>query len=269
MISKTCIELRTDKFPILYMKNEYSLQEEIKAAEAVRQQMFPDAGALFLAGSLVRGEGNEHSDLDIVVVYEHLSAAYRNSFTFARWPVEVFVHDPATLAYFFVEFDKKRGVPSLATMISEGVELPGPTKLSTSCKKMANTLLAQGPEAWDQTDTDASRYAITNLVDDIRRPRSYIELIAIGTELHRALATHVFRTRGMWSASGKMIPRQLESAVPEIAKIWQDCFTTLYKAGDSDNLVSMVEKLLEPDGGFLFEGYSQVVPASWRSNGDT
>ena len=76
------------------MKNEDSLQEEVEAAEAIRQQMFPDAGALFLAGSIIRGEGNEHSDLDIVVVYEHLSAAaYRSSFSFARWPVEVFVHD--------------------------------------------------------------------------------------------------------------------------------------------------------------------------------
>lgn len=251
------------------MKNEGSLQEEVEATEAIRQQMFPDAGALFLAGSIIRGDGNEHSDLDIVVVYEHLSAAYRSSFRFARWPVEVFVHDPSTLAYFLVENDRKRGVPSLATMISEGLELPVPTKLSTSCKKMANTVLAQGPEPWDQTDTDASRYAITNLVDDIRQPRSYTELIAIGAELHHTLATHVFRTRGMWSASGKMIPRQLERVVPEIAIIWEDCFTTLYKAGVSDNLILMVEELLEPYGGFLFEGYTQYALASWRSNGDT
>ena len=55
------------------MKNEGSLQEEVEAAEAIRQQMFTDAGALFLAGSIIRGEGNEHSDLDIVVIYEHLS----------------------------------------------------------------------------------------------------------------------------------------------------------------------------------------------------
>jgi len=86
------------------MKNERSLQEEINAAETIRQQLFPDAGALFLAGSIVRGESNEHSDLDIAVVYEYLPAAYRESFTFSRWPVEVFVHVPATLAYFFISF---------------------------------------------------------------------------------------------------------------------------------------------------------------------
>jgi len=250
------------------MKNERLLQEEINAAETIKQKMFPDAGALFLAGSIVRGEGNEYSDLDIVVVYEHLPAAYRESFTFSRWPIEVFVHDPDTLAYFFAEFDRKRGVPSLATMVSEGLEVPEPNRLSTLCKEMAIAVLKQGPESWNQTDTDSSRYAITNLVNDIRQPRSYMELIAVGTELHRALATHVFRTRGMWSANGKMVPRQLERVVPEITTVWQDSFTKLYETGDSDCLISMIEALLAPDGGFFFDGYKQVSPSSWKSDGN-
>ena len=248
------------------MKNERSLKAEIDAAEAIRQQKYPTASALFLAGSIIRGEGTEHSDLDIVVVYEHLPAAYRESFKFSGWPVEAFVHDANTLAYFFEEFDRKRGVPSLASMVNEGLEIPAPTSLSKTCKALANALLSKGPPAWNQTDIDASRYCITNLVDDLRQPRSHIEIIATVTELHGALAKHVFRTRGMWSATGKMIPRQLDRMMPEIAIKWQDCFTRLLETGNPENLILMVESLLEPDGGLLFEGYLQNAPVSWRSD---
>lgn len=250
------------------MPDAISLQAEIEAAETIRQQKHPDAGAVFLAGSIIRGEGNEHSDLDIVVVYEQLPAAYRESFVFSRWPVEVFVHDPATLAHFFVEFDRKRGIPSLASMVSEGLEVPAPSDLSTKCKNMADALLLKGPPSWNQADIDASRYCITNLIDDIRQPHSYIEAIATATELHRALATHVFRSRGLWSASGKMVPRQLKKTMPEIATEWQDCFSKLFETGNADHLILMVESLLEPVGGLLFENYRQTAPANWRSDGD-
>ena len=248
------------------MENEISIQAEIDAAEAIRMRKYPDAGALFLAGSIVRGEGNRYSDLDIVVVHERLPAAYRESFKFSRWPVEVFVHDPATLGYFF-EQDRIRGIPSLAAMISEGIEIPEANQLSNACKEKANALLAKGPPSWNQSDVDASRYAITNLLDDIREPRSYMEAVAIGAELHNALATHVFRTRDMWSATGKMIPRRLEKTLPDIAANWQACFSSVFKTGRSDDLVLMVETLLAPNGGLLFENYTQTAPASWKQDG--
>ena len=45
----------------------------------------------------MRGQATETSDLDLVVVYERLEAAYRESFVHGGWPIEVFVHDPETL----------------------------------------------------------------------------------------------------------------------------------------------------------------------------
>lgn len=250
------------------MKSVLSYQEELDAAKAIWLERYPDASALFLAGSIVRGEGTKYSDLDIVVVYERLSAAYRESYMFGRWPVEAFIHDLSTLAYFFKEIDRKTGVPSLATMISEGVEIPESSGFSALCKNLANTQISKGPPKWHKYEIDASRYSITNLVDDIRQPRSYMEVVASGSALHSALAIHVFRTRGMWSAGGKMIPRQLENTLPDIATDWRISFTRLFETGCSDSLVSMVEMLLEPDGGFLFEGYSQTAPANWRFDGD-
>jgi len=66
---------------------------------------------LLLAGSIVRGEGTPHSDLDLVVIFDRLPNAYRESFYFGDLPVEAFVHDPETLNYFLFEVDRSSGIP--------------------------------------------------------------------------------------------------------------------------------------------------------------
>ena len=78
----------------------------IDVANEIRSNRYKDAEAVFAAGSIIRGEGTPFSDLDLVVVYAELRCAFRQSFRFGGYPVEAFVHDPATLEYFFVEVDR-------------------------------------------------------------------------------------------------------------------------------------------------------------------
>lgn len=65
-----------------------------ETALKIYREKFSDAKVIFLAGSVMRGEGTDFSDLDIVIVYESIEAAFRDSFSFDSWPIEVFVHDP-------------------------------------------------------------------------------------------------------------------------------------------------------------------------------
>ena len=102
---------------------------------------YPNARLIFLAGSIVRGEGTSFSDLDLVVIFDKLPAAYRESFYFQDFPVEAFVHDPETLNYFLHDVDRPSGIPSLAQMILEGVEVPKPSELSGSLKELATSVL--------------------------------------------------------------------------------------------------------------------------------
>ncbi|HEY2852428.1 MAG TPA: nucleotidyltransferase domain-containing protein [Gemmatimonadaceae bacterium] len=88
----------------------------IDVANAIRSDRYQHADAVFAAGSIVRGEGTAFSDLDLVVVYAQLPCAYRESFGFGGYRVEAFVHDPATLEYFFLEIDRPSGVPALPQM---------------------------------------------------------------------------------------------------------------------------------------------------------
>ena len=78
---------------------------------------------------MVRGEGFSSSDLDVVVLFDHVANAWRESFHFRGWPVEVFAHDPGTLAY-FVAPRLCWGAPSLAQMISEALVIPDETPTS-------------------------------------------------------------------------------------------------------------------------------------------
>ena len=137
--------------------------EPVEVTAKIQQERYPNANVIFLAGSVIRGEGTATSDLDLVVVFQQLSAAYRESFQFEGWPVEAFVHDPETLRYFFFEVDRPTGIPSLPAMVSEGIEIPQPSQLSKELKQLANDLLAAGPPAWDKDTIDRSRYAITEL----------------------------------------------------------------------------------------------------------
>lgn len=53
--------------------------------QAIRRSYLNAANRIFLAGSVMRGEGTDTSDLDLVVVYERIDAAFRVSFIYAGW----------------------------------------------------------------------------------------------------------------------------------------------------------------------------------------
>jgi hypothetical protein len=230
----------------------------------IRAGRYPDARVIFLAGSLLRGEGTPYSDLDLVVIFDRLPSAYRESFSFQGFPVEAFVHDPETLNYFLYEVDRPTGIPSLAQMILEGVEVPQASEFSQSLKQLAASVMELRPPPLSDEDIRKLRYSITNLVDDIRQPCSKNELIASGTELYEALADYYFRVNNLWSAKGKSIPRVLKKADSDLCRRYCSAFEDLFAGGGPEKVITLVEEILKPNGGFLFDGYKLDAPASWR-----
>ena len=75
------------------------LKSLMSAARSIRDERYGDAAVVLAAGALMRGQGTAYSDLDLVVIYERLPVAYRESFRFQGLPVEAFVHDPETLCF--------------------------------------------------------------------------------------------------------------------------------------------------------------------------
>ncbi len=238
------------------------------AALEIVAERFEGAAVTFLGGSVMRGEGTETSDLDLVVVYERLDAAYRESFMHRGWPVEAFVHDPETLRYFFSHVDRASGVPSLPDMVASGVPLPRANDLSKSLQTLAEETISTGPPRWNDVEVAASRYAITNLADDLRSPRSRAELVATAAALYSALGEHFLRGQGLWSASSKAIPRRLEAVAPAFAGRFTDAFERLFEKGQSEAVIRLCEEVLTPYGGWLFAGHKVVAPLEWRLSSD-
>ena len=226
----------------------------VEAARGVWRERYAGARVIFLAGSVMRGEATETSDLDIVVVFESLPNAYREAFTFGGWPVEVFVHDTETLRRFF-DADRRRGLPALMRMVIEGTEVPEACELSAELKRTASEVYEAGPPQLDADEMRLRRYRLTDWVDDIRFPRSDEELVASGASLYQDAADFFFRSRGLWSAHSKTIPRRLRETDAGFAERFRAAFDALFTEKRSAPAVALVEELLAPFGGPLFDGF--------------
>lgn len=231
---------------------------------ALWENKYPDAKAIFLAGSVMRDEATAYSDLDLVVLYETLEHARRESFFSGGWPIEAFVHDINTLQYFFESIDGPSGCASLAKMIIEGTVIPEENAHTHDAKQLAQAYLAGGPPAWDQQTLNNARYTITDLIDDLRAPRNHQEIYATGAQLYSQLADFYFRSRGQWSAKSKTIPRALRKTAPLIAEDFLQACDLLFGQGDPKAVIDCAEKILAPYGGFYFEGHQMSAPKSWR-----
>lgn len=72
----------------------------IEAAQQFIFKHFPNCQGSLLAGSVVRGEATDTSDLDIVVFDKDLTSPYRESFIDFGWAIEVFVHNLTSYKHF-------------------------------------------------------------------------------------------------------------------------------------------------------------------------
>lgn len=226
----------------------------VEAAREVWRERYAGARVLFLAGSVMRGEATPTSDLDVVVVFEESGDAYREAFTFAGWPVEAFVNDAESLRYFY-ERERKRGVPSLMRMVIEGTEVPGASEFSEGLKREASEAYEAGPLPFDAEELRLRRYRLTDWADDIRFPRSDEELVASGAWLYQDAADFFFRARGLWSAHSKTAPRRMKEVDAEFASKFLAAFDTLFTEKRGGAAVALVEELLAPFGGTLFDGF--------------
>jgi predicted nucleotidyltransferase len=97
------------------------------------------SGSFILAGSVVRGEHTESSDLDIIIFDKGVYRSYRESLIVFDWPLEIFVHNLSSYKDFF-RMDSERARPSLPRMVSEGIVLKD-IGINDSIKKEANEIL--------------------------------------------------------------------------------------------------------------------------------
>jgi predicted nucleotidyltransferase len=245
------MEILTDNFPDI-----------VNRAQRLVRERFCEASAAFLCGSILTGENTPESDYDFVVLYEKVEKAHRESFLFEGRKVEAFIHDPETLTYFFEKVDVL--VPSLCSMIDQGLIVKNEKGLADKVKSQAHAMLLLGPKAFGPDEIDDYRYAISDMCDDLRFPRNYFETISVAARLYAVLAEFYLRTQGHWSASGKHIPRALNRYSPEMAYKFLEAFKILYTSELTYSVIALAEEILSNFGGMLFDGYHKDAPLKFR-----
>ncbi|ANU13293.1 nucleotidyltransferase domain-containing protein [Planococcus halocryophilus] len=215
---------------------------------------FPHCQGALLAGSVVRGESTETSDLDLVVFEKNLSISYRESFFEYGWRIELFVHNQISYKSYFLS-DYERARPSMPQMVVEGVILKDDGMIS-AIKEEARKLLEKGPKEWSAKTIVEKRYFLTDSLDDFIGCNDRAEGIFIAGILAELVSEFVLRVNKRWIGNSKWIVRSLKAYDVEFAHDFVSAFDEYYKTSEKLKVVQLVDRVLEPYGGRLFEGFS-------------
>ncbi|MGE7023277.1 nucleotidyltransferase domain-containing protein [Solibacillus cecembensis] len=226
----------------------------VEAAKRFIHKYYPSCQGAVLAGSVVRGEETDTSDLDIVVFDQSIPSSYRESLIDFGWPIEVFVHNSTSYKHFF-EMDFKAAKPSMQRMVFEGIILKD-EGIIASIKEEAKEILEKGPERWTEQLITTKRYFITDALDDFIGCKNRAEDLFIANTLAGLIHEFVLRINGRWTGSSKWVIRTLKNYDVEFTEEYVEAFDTFYKTGEKRKVIQLCEKVLDPYGGRLFEGFT-------------
>lgn len=254
-----------DAKEVWMIKDLSSRNDPLATIQKLIKERYPDAKAVFWAGSVAENQGTDSSDLDLVIVFESVPNAYREAFIYDGWPIDAFIHDLDTLRYFCGKLEASDGKPALINMILQGHEILAVNEQSNQGKAIAGEALAKGPNVWGQEQIDKERFLITDILDDIKSPKNKDEQIISAVHLFEPLLQFYFRCQKKWAASGKSLIRLFQAENPELAKEWVAAFENMVKTGDATAIETVVTKILEPHDSYLWDGFRSDAPAEWKT----
>ena len=142
--------------------------------------------------------------------------------------------------------------------------LTPPSSFADDIKRFAYNVIEKGPEPWSKEQIDRSRFFITDVLDDVACPQNRSEQVASAAQLYELLAEFYFRANNKWQASGKAILSILKKQDYDLASLYRDAFEGVFKHSDVEPLELLVQQILAPFGGLIWEGYSAEAPIEWR-----
>ena len=228
---------------------------------------YPDALAAIIGGSFATGRQTASSDIDLLLLFGHVEAAWRNTIVYEGQTVELFAHDLGTFRYFCEEIDAPRGTVPLAMMVIEGENILAASTQHQQLLALAQASHAAGPPPLDTNNLRQRRYAITNALEDLVDSCHPGEAMAVACSLYGMLADLHLRAAGQWSGGGKHLFRRLHTH--DAATAMQLDGAQRLLAGDllagQQAYAQVAGAILAPAGGPLLAGYELPAPAHWRS----
>ena len=234
------------------MKKDYLI-----TAQNLLTERFSKAKAAFVAGSVIRKEATPSSDIDFVIVYDTalLPKAYRHSLIREGWPIELFVQNTNSVAYFFKQ-EIACGFPALIDMVAHGMIGISENDYAFRLQEKALELERAGPASLSVEEINQRRYGITDILDDIVSYKTVSELHGSLCQLYQELADFYLRANQKWSGRGKSLVRAFKKAFPELSGKYETAFEQAF-GGNVKPLSELADHLLLPFGGRLW--------ANWKS----
>ena len=242
--------------------------EAIRAI-AVRlvHERYPTAVAAIIGGSFATGRQTPTSDIDLLLLFEHVDCAWRDTLVAEGRTVELFGHDQGTFTYFCQEMDAPGGTAPLAMMVVEGENILTGSDAYVRLRALAQGIVVAGPPVLDVDNVQRRRYAITTGLEDLVDSRHPGEALAVACQLYQALADLHLRAAGEWSGGGKHLFRRLQAFDADVAAQLDGALRLV--ASDLPAGQRAFEQLsavvLAPVGGPLLEGFTLPAPAHWRA----
>ncbi|WP_339229539.1 nucleotidyltransferase [Oceanobacillus sp. FSL K6-2867] len=140
-------------------------------------------------------------------------------------------------------------------MVSEGIILKD-NGVIDSIKCEAKELLSKGPEKWSNEIINTKRYFIKDTLDDFIGCNNRAEGIFIANTLAELVSEFVLRTNNRWIGASKWIIRSLRDYDINFAEQFVETFDIFYRSGSKNEVIKLVDEILHPYGGRLFEGFS-------------
>jgi hypothetical protein len=236
------------------------------ALRLVRQR-YPTAVAAIIGGSFATGRQTPTSDIDLLLLFEHVDCAWRDTIVAEGRTVELFAHDLATFTYFCREMDAPGGNIPLAMMVVEGENILAAGDDYARLHALAHAIETAGPPVLDVENLQRRRYAITTALEDLVDSHHPGEALAVACELYQALADLHLRAAGQWSGGGKHLFRRLQAFDATIAAQLDGALRLAaadLPAGQRA-FEQVAAAVLAPVGGPLLDGFTLPAPAHWRA----
>ncbi len=227
------------------------------AARALVAERFPDARAAWLGGSVVTGTATATSDLDVTVLLAGPPAPFRESVTYAGWPVELFVHTVDTVGHWLAK-DRQRRRPTLGRLVGTAVPLLDVDGAGAAVSEQCRAFLAAGPDPLADKDRDAMRYGLTDLLDDLADATDPAIRTAVAVTVWQQAADLLLAAGGCWGGTAKWLVRELGAydaarGTRYGPRLHGGLVTAIH--GDTTLLVEVVDEILAGSGGRLWAGY--------------
>lgn len=224
------------------------------AARLFIKKHFPNACVAFLGGSAAHRNLTPNSDLDILV-FDDTQFPFKQNYTGYGWTIEAFVVTRSVYHSFFDEA-RRSGLPSILRMCAEGETIVD-TGFAEGIRSEAQDLLSQGPCEWTWDEMNQVRYQITECLEDLSDAHLYHENLFVVNQLTELVTKFILRTNGQWIGIGKWAVRSLAEYDKQLCDEFLYALDSFYKKETVELLIPFIDRVLEPHGGRLLEGWME------------